>query len=109
MQRWNTHEEMNIILYLIQGHGQNILVNTGPPADLNELNAAWLNFFGFPEAQIVRSEDQRPASILHSQGLTPEDINTVIVTPLQAYATANIHLFKKATVCISRKGWIEDF
>jgi hypothetical protein len=33
----------------------------------------------------------------------------VIVTPLQAYSTANIHLFRNAQVCISRKGWIEDF
>jgi hypothetical protein len=28
---------------------------------------------------------------------------------LQAYATANIHLFRNATIAISRKGWIEDF
>jgi hypothetical protein len=41
--------------------------------------------------------------------LTPDDIDTVIVTPLQAYATANIHLFRNARICISRKGWIEDF
>ena len=33
----------------------------------------------------------------------------MIVTPLQAYATANIHLFRNAEICISRKGWIEDF
>jgi hypothetical protein len=33
----------------------------------------------------------------------------VIVTPLQAYSTANIHLFRNAEICISRKGWIEDF
>ena len=26
-----------------------------------------------------------------------------------AYSTANIHLFRKARICISRKGWIEDF
>ena len=63
----------------------------------------------FPEAKIVRSEQQLPQNILRSQNLTPEDISTVIMTPLQAYATANIHLFRNAAVCISRKGWIEDF
>jgi len=109
MERWNTREEMNIIIYLVRGGGHNILVNTGPPQDLSEINAAWLKFFGYPEAQIIRSEEQRPQNILRSQGLTPDDIDSVIVTPLQAYATANIHLFRNAQIYISRKGWIEDF
>jgi glyoxylase-like metal-dependent hydrolase (beta-lactamase superfamily II) len=109
MQNWNRREEMNTLIYLVRGGGENILINTGPPQDLAVLNAAWLNFFEFPEAQIVRSEEQRPQNILRSQGLAPEDISSVIVTPLQAYATANIHLFKRAEICISRKGWIEDF
>jgi glyoxylase-like metal-dependent hydrolase (beta-lactamase superfamily II) len=109
MQRWGTREEMNVLIYLVRGGGRNILINTGPPADLSILNAAWLGFFGFPEAQIVRSDDQRPLNILRSQGLSPEDITDVIVTPLQAYATANIHLFHNAEIHLSRKGWIEDF
>jgi glyoxylase-like metal-dependent hydrolase (beta-lactamase superfamily II) len=109
MANWNQREQMNAIIYLIRGGGQNILVNTGPPRDLTEINKAWLAFLGFPEAQIVRTEAQLPENILKSQGLTPDDISTVIVTPLQAYATANIPMFKKATVCISRRGWIEDF
>jgi glyoxylase-like metal-dependent hydrolase (beta-lactamase superfamily II) len=109
MHNWNTREEMNTLIYLVRGGGRNILINTGPPQDLTEINTAWFNFFGYEEAKIVRTEDQRPQNILRSQGLTPDDIDTVIVTPLQAYATANIHLFRKAKICISRKGWIEDF
>lgn len=109
MERWNTREEMNLIVYLVRGGGRNILINTGPPQDLSVINAAWLNFFGYPEAAITRTEEQLPQNILRSQGLAPEDIDTVIVTPLQAYATANIHLFRNARICISRKGWIEDF
>ena len=62
-----------------------------------------------PEAQITRTEAQLPQNILRSEGLAPEDISHVIVTPLQAYATANIPLFRNATICISRRGWIEDF
>jgi glyoxylase-like metal-dependent hydrolase (beta-lactamase superfamily II) len=109
MEAWNQREEMNIILYLLRGGGENILINTGPPQDLTGLNQQWLNFFGYPEAQIVRTEEQLPQNILRSQGLSPEDITTVIVTPLQAYATANIPLFPNAKICISRRGWIEDF
>lgn len=109
MTHWETREEMNVLLYLVRGGGQNILINTGPPQDLTVINEAWRNFFGYPEAQIARFDDQLPQNILRSQGLTPDDISTVIVTPLQAYATANIQLFRNARICISRKGWIEDF
>lgn len=109
MENWNQREEMNILIYLIRGGGKNILINTGPPQDLGIINQAWLSFFGFPEAKIVRSEEQLPQNILRSQGLAPEDISTVVVTPLQAYATANIPMFPNASVCISRRGWIEDF
>lgn len=109
MENWNQREEMHALIYLIRGEGQNILINTGPPRDLAVINKAWLDFFGYPEAQIVRTEDQLPENILRSQGLTPDDITMVLVTPLQAYATANIPLFRNATIGISRKGWIEDF
>jgi len=109
MENWNKREEMNVIIYLIRGGGHNILINTGPPQDLGVINKAWLDFFGYPEAQIVRTEEQLPQNILRSQGLAPDDITMVLVTPLQAYATANIHMFRKATVAISRRGWIEDF
>ena len=109
MHGWERREEMNVIVYLVRGGGQNILINTGPPQDLSTLNKAWLDFFGFPEAQIERDDAQLPQNLLKAQGLSPEDISTVVVTPLQAYATANIHLFRNAAICISRKGWIEDF
>jgi glyoxylase-like metal-dependent hydrolase (beta-lactamase superfamily II) len=109
LDKWNQREEMNAIIYLIRGGGKNILINTGPPRDLSLINKTWLEVFGYPEAQIVRTEAQLPENILRSQGLTPDDISMVLVTPLQAYATANIHLFRKATIGISRRGWIEDF
>ena len=109
MEGWNTREEMNILIYLIRGGNENILINTGPPQDLGIINKAWLDFFGYPEAQIVRTEAQLPQNILRSQGLTPDDISLVLVTPLQAYATANIPMFRKAAIGISRRGWIEDF
>lgn len=109
MHGWGTREEMNTLIYLVQGGGRNILINTGPPRDLTVINQAWLSFFGYPEAQIARTDGQLPESILKSRGLTPDDISTVIVTPLQAYATANIHMFRNAEICISRRGWIEDF
>ncbi len=109
MEAWNQREEMNALIYLVRGGGHNILINTGPPRDLAVINQAWVNFFGYPEAQIVRPDAQLPENLLQSAGLTPDDISLVLVTPLQAYATANIPLFPNATIAISRRGWIEDF
>lgn len=109
MHGWGTREEMNTLIFLVQGGGKNILINTGPPRDLTVMNQAWEQFFGYPEAKISRTDSQLPEDLLKARGLTPDDISTVIVTPLQAYATANIPLFRNAEICISRKGWIEDF
>jgi glyoxylase-like metal-dependent hydrolase (beta-lactamase superfamily II) len=109
MEAWNQREEMNALIYLVRGGDHNILINTGPPRDLTVINQAWLNFFGYPEAKIDRTDTQLPENLLRTVGLTPDDISLVLVTPLQAYATANIPLFPNATVAISRRGWIEDF
>lgn len=109
MERWGERETLFFMVFLVQGGGRNVLVNTGVPQDLSVINAAWLAAFGFEEAQIARREAERPQNALKSLGLTPEDIDCVIVTPLQAYATANIPMFRNAQVCVSRRGWIEDF
>jgi len=109
MHGFGEREEMNVLLFLVQGGGKNILINTGAPQDLTVMNQAWVEFFGYPEAAIHRPEEQKPQNLLAARGLGLDNISTVIVTPLQAYATANIHMFRNAGICISRKGWIEDF
>jgi glyoxylase-like metal-dependent hydrolase (beta-lactamase superfamily II) len=109
MHGWGTREKMHSLMYLVQGGGKTVVINTGPPQDLARINRAWRDLFGYDEAQIVRSEDERPLNALAKLGVRAEDVDAVVVTPLQAYATGNIHLFPKAQVCISRRGWIEDF
>jgi len=109
MHCWGQLEPMHTLMYLVRGGGKTIVINTGPPEDLTELNAAWRGFFGFDEAMIRRTEAQRPLAALQALGVRPEDVDLVIATPLQAYATGSLHRFPKAQVCFSRKGWIEDF
>jgi len=110
MEGWGGRETLWFMAFLIRGDGRNVLVNTGPPRDLTEINAQWVEGFGFPEAAMVRDDAaELPENALARHGLTPDDIDHVIVTPLQAYATANITLFRNARICISRKGWIEDW
>ena len=43
-------ETLWFIAFLVQGNGRNVMVNTGPPRDLAEINAQWVEGFGFPEA-----------------------------------------------------------
>ena len=58
---------------------------------------------------MIRGESERPAAALEKIGLKPADIDHVLITPLQAYATGNIPLFTNAEICLSKRGWIEDF
>lgn len=108
MSNWNTWETLHFWMVLIRGGDKNILVNTGPPRDLTPMNAVWSEAID-PRSQFERKEEERPENALRRVGLSPADIDYVLVTPLQAYATGNIARFTNAKICISRCGWIEDF
>ena len=108
MSHWNEWVEMCFWMAVIRGHGKTAIINSGPPADLTELNERWSSGFG-ERGKLVRQESERPIPALASLGIKPEDVDYVLITPLQIYATANIQLFPNAQICISRRGWIEDF
>ena len=107
MSHWQEWEQLCFLMVVARGNGVTAIVNTGPPADLTELNAAWRGFAG-PRCQMHRSEEQRPEQVLARMGVDPASVDYVLLTPLQAYATANIALFPKAQICCSRRGWIDD-
>jgi hypothetical protein len=107
MSHWDQWETLFIQMVLIRGEGRTAIINTGPPADLAPLNDAWKKFAG-PRCQVKRTEEERPLNALAHMGVRPEDVDFVLLTPLQAYATANINLFPNARICFSRRGWIED-
>lgn len=108
MSHWDRWYTLYFYMVVIQGGGKTAIINTGPPADLGPLNAVWKAFAG-DRCQMRREEPERPEPALARIGLTPADVDYVLITPLQAYATANITLFRNATVCLSRRGWIEDY
>jgi hypothetical protein len=109
MSHWNKWETLYFYIVLIRGNGITMVVNTGPPKDLSVLNASWKAFYGVKRAMMRRTDGERPEIALQEAGVNPASVDYVVVTPLQAYATANIPLFAKATLCISKRGWIEDF
>jgi glyoxylase-like metal-dependent hydrolase (beta-lactamase superfamily II) len=108
MSHWDTWETLYFWMVVIQGRGVTAVINTGAPRDLTELNQFWHNFAG-DRCLMIRREEERPETALKGIGLDPLKVDYVFLTPLQSYATANVPLFRNATICISRRGWIEDF
>lgn len=107
MSHWNEWVKLHFYMVVLRSNGITAIINTGPPADISQLNRAWANFAG-PHCQMIRNEEERPERALSKIGVDPADVDFVLLTPLQAYATANIPLFKNAKICLSRRGWIED-
>ena len=108
MDHWDDWIDLFFYIVVVSGNGKTILINTGPPRDLTELNFRWTGTFG-ERGALVRKESERPEAALRAMGVEPAGVDLVLITPLQAYATGNIHLFRNAQVGISRRGWIEDF
>lgn len=108
MSHWNDWVQLYFWMVVIRGNGKKIIINTGPPDDLTALNARWSAGFG-ERGTLVRQESERPIEALAEIGIRPADVDMVLVTPIQIYATANIQKFNNATICISKRGWIEDF
>src|SRR2546421_8303598 len=108
MNHWNDWVTLYFWMVVIRGNGITAIINTGPPEDLTDLNARWIGGFG-ERGCMKREESERPVKALAALGIKPEDVTHVLITPLQSYATANIQLFRNAQVCISKRGWIEDF
>jgi len=104
----DTWETLYFWMVVIQSRGVTALINTGPPRDLTELNQFWHDFAG-DRCLMIRREEERPETALKAVGVDSQKVDYVFLTPLQGYATANVPLFRNATICISRRGWIEDF
>jgi glyoxylase-like metal-dependent hydrolase (beta-lactamase superfamily II) len=108
MDRWDDWEQIYFYMVLVRGKGTVAVINTGPPRDLSALNARWTASFG-ERGALVRQPEEMPDAALNRLGVKPADVNLVLITPLQAYAVANIPMFSNARVGLSRRGWIEDF
>jgi glyoxylase-like metal-dependent hydrolase (beta-lactamase superfamily II) len=108
MDGWDAWEELFFYMVLVRGEGRTAVINTGPPRDLSALNARWTAAFG-ERGALVRRDEELPEKALARAGVEPGQVDFVLITPLQAYTTANIPLFRNAQICIPRRGWIEDF
>lgn len=96
---------LSVFVGVIRGEGHTVLVNTGPPEDyLDVMNAVWREELG-PRAHIAVEGPQAVDRWLARAGVAPDEVDAIVVTPLQAYAIGNIDRFPRAEICISRRGW----
>lgn len=107
MSHWHEWVKLHFYMVVLRGNGITAIVNTGPPSDISQINRAWCEFAG-PHCQMIRNEEERPERALARIGVDPSNVDFVLLTPLQVYATANIPMFSSAKICLSRRGWIED-
>ncbi len=86
-----------VLAFYIEGGPKKILVDTGV-VDGGPEN----NFHGFP---LIDSGPQGMVKALAEIGLTPEDIDIVIITHLHFDHAANISLFPHAQFILQKKEW----
>lgn len=108
MSHWDEWFEAWFLMVVARNEDHIVVVNTGPPTQLDALNDAWRGFHPSGRVQMVRSEEDRPENRLGELGIHPDQVDHLVITPLVGYTVGSLGLFKNATVHISRKGWIED-
>lgn len=108
--RWNEEVDLGFVTTLAtSSSGTRILVNTSPPVETSEVEKgfpAMRYLHDAPRGDLHRTSEQQLERALALRGLTPADIDMVVLTPLELYTTGTLHLFDRATIAISRRGWI---
>lgn len=111
MAKLSGWEQLDFWAVLIEGGGKRLLLNTGFPKDYSALHDHWTNWAkeatGEEGHVPVVAENEWILSALAERGVSPEQIDYVLLTPLTAYATGGLDQFPKAQICMSRRGWID--
>jgi glyoxylase-like metal-dependent hydrolase (beta-lactamase superfamily II) len=95
-------------MVVIRGLGKTLILNPGLPDDLSEINSVWTAIAG-ERCRVRRTHDERTEAVLESLGVAPESVEYVLLTPFKTYAIGNLDLFPNATVCLSQRGWTEQY
>lgn len=112
---WMSHfrddqwEPLNVYAMLVRGGGHTLLVNSGPPLErLEWLNRIWGAGTDMRH-QLVVHEDDRIENRLAALGVTPDQVEHLILTPLQPYALGGAVKFRNAIIHVNRNGWADMF
>lgn len=105
MHGFGEWEDLTFIVGVCRGGGRTVLLNTGFQDPPDEIRNYWVNWN--PRIALRQSEEQKTRNALAKIGVAPEQVDTVIITPLTAYAAGSISLFPRAQICLSRRGWLD--
>lgn len=86
-----------------------VLINTSPPETtemVERLFPRMRYLHDAPAGDLHREPRHQMVAALAAHGLTPDDVDTVILTPFELYTTGTLHLFRKAEIYLSRTGWV---
>lgn len=108
MSAWDEWFDATFLMLVARSESHTVVVNTGPPSDLSDLNAGWQTFHPTGKCQMTRTEAERPAAILNRLSVDPAEVTHVVLSPAVIYTTGSLDLFPNAEYVISRRGWIED-
>ena len=74
MSKWEDWETLNFYVLVVRGGEKTVVINTGPPEDLTELNRAWTGYIGHERGAMKVTANELPATVLPSVGVDPMSI-----------------------------------
>jgi hypothetical protein len=105
MERFDRWEPFIFHLIVVRGEGKTVVINSGLIPDLSVLDPFWPVWPG--DRKIVLEKDGRLPDALLKVGVSPADVDFLLISPFQYYSTGNIDLFRKAQICLLERGWID--
>ena len=108
MQEWDTWFDATFWMLIARSETATVVINTGPPADLDALNTLWRASHPSGHKWFRRDDSERCEAALARAGVAAEEVTHVVFTPLVTYTLGAIELFPRAELCLSRRGWVED-
>ena len=105
MRRFGETLRIPFYFWLIQGEGRTLLVDAGASAkQAEEANPGLTRVFGEACAWKIKPEEE-PVARLAELGISPDDIETIILTHCHPDHALGISAFPKAELVMARRAW----
>lgn len=107
-RRWSEWVHLEFYFWLVQDDRHTILVDVGMSQEHADYSNPLIAQFIGPEAEIRISKD--PLDVLADHGVSPEDVDYVILTHTHLDHVWNVAKFPRATFITSRRGfeWVQN-
>ena len=90
MSHWDEWFEAWLLMVVARNDEHVVVMNTGPPRQLDALNELWRGFHPSGRVQMLRNEDDIPERRLAALGISPDDVDHLIITPLVGYTLGSL-------------------